>query len=61
MRERRVLGGQAGRNAGRRLESLPHIGHDMEGTEKANHSAAEPQPNRRGGMKIFARGKGFRG
>jgi len=52
-----VKGTQAGSKAGRRLESLPHIGHDMEGTEKANHSAAEPQPNRCGGMKIFARGK----
>ena len=34
-----------------RLESLPHIGHDTEGTEKTNHSAAEPQPNRCGGIK----------
>ena len=30
-------GAKAGWKAGRRLESLPHIGHDMEGTEKANH------------------------
>ena len=28
-----------------------------EGTEKANRSAAGPQPNRCGGIKIFARGK----
>jgi len=34
-----------------RLESRPHIGRDMEGTEKANHSAAEPQPNRYGDIK----------
>ena len=32
-----VKGAQAGWKAGRRLESLPHIGHDTEGTEKANH------------------------
>ena len=35
-----VKGAEAGGKAGRRLESLPHIGHDMEGTEKANLSAA---------------------
>ena len=34
--ERRAVGkGRPGR-----LESLPHIGHDTEGTEKTNHSAA---------------------
>jgi len=32
-----VKGAQAGWKAGRRLESLPHIGHDTEGTEKTNH------------------------
>ena len=32
-------------------------GTEAEGTEKANHSAAGPQPNRCGGIKIFARGK----
>jgi hypothetical protein len=36
-RGRWVKGAQAGWKAGRRLESLPHIGHDTEGTEKANH------------------------
>jgi len=46
-----VKGAKAGWKAGRKLESLPHIGHDTEGTEKTNHSAAEPQPNRCGGIK----------
>ena len=32
-----VKGAKAGWKAGRRLESLPHIGHDTEGTEKTNH------------------------
>jgi len=32
-----VKGAKAGSKVGRRLESLPHIGHDTEGTEKTNH------------------------
>jgi len=32
---RSVKGAKAGWKAGRRLESLPHIGHDTEGTEKS--------------------------
>jgi len=32
-----VRGAKAGWKAGRKLESLPHIGHDTEGTEKTNH------------------------
>jgi len=41
-----VKGPQAGWKAGRRLESLPHIGHDMEGTGKTNyreHGEGKPQ------------------
>ena len=33
-------GAKAGWKAGRRLESLPHSGLEMEGTGKTNHSAA---------------------
>ena len=43
-------GAKAGWKAGRRLESLPHIGHDMEGTGKTNyreHGEGKPQRARR--------------
>ena len=43
--EQWVKGAQAGWKAGRRLESLPHIGHDMEGTEDTQKS--KPQRTRR--------------
>ena len=43
-------GGKAGWKAGRRLEGLPHIGHDTEGTGKTNHrehGEGKPQRARR--------------
>ena len=44
-RGRWVEGPKAGWKAGRRLESLPHIGHDMEGTEDTEKN--KPRRTRR--------------